>query len=108
MGSEQSLSNGNEVQEVIQLLSAFSRQNQVVIKISCSVVSAEIGTGAIWSAVAVNAHTDPQVRKRWDSVSVECSGREWVRLMAVYTNLLYRLDFAIGEKEMQSIGIHKA
>jgi len=108
MGSKQALSNGNEPEELTDLLSAFEKENQVTIALvfGLAVVSGKHVLRA--RAVATNKHADPVVRARWAFARVVLLAREYTSLMGLVTTLLYKLDFEIGEQEMRAIGIKKA
>lgn len=108
MGSKQGLSNGREPEELTELLAAFCASNQVVIAISCALGQRDGKPDLVVRAVAQNNHVNPVVRARWGSVHCELWGSEWVRLAGLFTTLLYRLDFVIGEAEMLAIGHKKA
>jgi len=108
VGSKQALSNGREPEELTDLLSAFSEANQVVIAISVGVANHDGKPDLLIAAVAQNNHVNPVARARWGSVRCQLWGSEWVRLAGVFTTLLYRLDFLIGEAEMQGIGVKRA
>jgi len=108
MGSKQALSNGNEPEELTDLLVAFEKENQVWIEVKLSLMP--LGTGSALAAVAVatNAHADPAVRARWASASAVLPAKEYKSLAGLLTGLLYRLDFEIGEAEMNAIGLKRA
>lgn len=108
MGSKQSLSNGREPEELTDLLSSFSTSNQVVIAITLTVAQKDGRPDMLVRAVAQNNHANPVVRARWGSVHCDVWGSDWVRLAGLFTSLLYRLDFVIGEAEMLAIGQKKA
>ena len=97
MGSKRALSNGNEPEEVADMLAAFCLENKVEIAVTCTVVNAGAGVEVLWGGMAVNVNTDQMEQGDWASVLVPCSGREFTTLKGLFTTLLYRLDFAIGE-----------
>jgi len=108
VGSKQALSNGNESEELTDLLEAFEKENQVWIEIKLSLMPWGTGSALAAVAVATNTHADAAVRARWASVSAALPAREYKSLMGLATSLLYRLDFEIGEAEMRAIGINRA
>lgn len=108
MGSKQALSNGNEPEELTDLLWAFEKENQVHIEITLSTVVKGNGAALVATAAAYNNHVDPVVRARWVLVSAALPVKEYKSMMGLLTGLLYRLDFEIGEEEMRCIGIKKA
>jgi len=108
MGSRQALSNGNEAEEITALLRVFEETNHVGIHIQLSMVDHRGKRVMLATAAATNLHADDAVRARWDLVSVVLWAREYKSLWGLVTTLLYRLDHAIGEREMQSIGVKKA
>ena len=108
MGSKQALSNGNEPEELTDLLQAFQDGNQVFIELEIKTIITGGKHVLVASAVATNTHADPVVRARWKSVHAVLPGREYRNLMGLLTGLLYRLDFEIGDEEMKSIGQKRA
>jgi len=108
MGSKQALSNGNEPEEVRDLLLAFEQSNQVHIDISLSLSTTGKRGAMVAAAVAYNVHADPVVRARWVLASCVLPAQEYRSLLGLVTGLLYRLDFEIGEEEMKAIGIQRA
>src|ERR1051325_2014049 len=108
MGSKQALSNGREPEEWTELLSAFEQSNQVIIAGSIVLAQNKGKPDILMQAVAQNNHVNPVVRARWGSVHCQLWGSEWVRWTGALSTLLYRLDFIIGEAEMQSIGVKRA
>lgn len=90
------------------MLSAFCSENQVIITVSCTLGQHDGKQDLAVLAVAQNNHVNPVVRARWGSVQCLLWGSEWVRMMGLYTTLLYRLDFLIGEAEMVAVGVKKA
>jgi hypothetical protein len=108
LGSKQSLSNGNEPEELTDLLIGFENANQVQIKLEIWRSDVQGRPALVARAVATNMHVDPVVRARWDSVAAVLPVREYKLLAGLLTGLLYRLDYEIGEAEMRSIGIKRA
>lgn len=108
MGSKQALSNGNEVEEMTDLLLGFTKANQVGIVITMGLENTPTGAVLRVAAAASNNHADPVVRARWASAHAVLPAKEYKNLMGLLTSLLYRLDFEIGEEEMRSIGVNRA
>ena len=108
MGSKQALSNGREPEEWTELLGAFQESNQVIITVSIVLALKNGVPDLLLRAVAQNNHANPVVRARWGSVHCQLWGSEWVRWTGALSTLLYRLDFIIGEAEMQAIGVKRA
>lgn len=108
LGSKQALSNGNEPEELTDLLQAFEKENQVLIEVSWKLIEKDGKSVLDVRAVARNNAVDDVLRARWVSVVCALPVREYKSLMGAVTTLLYRLDFEIGVMEMQSIGIKRA
>jgi len=108
LGSKQALSNGNEPEELTDLLLAFEKENQVRIKLELWYRRGDGRPALVARAVANNDHADPVVRARWGSVVAALPAEEYKSLAGLLTGLLYRLDFEIGEAEMKAIGIISA
>jgi len=108
MGSRQALSNGNEVEELTDLLRGFEQINSVVIKLELQLEDRPTGRVLAATAVASNNHAELAVRARWVLACAVLPAQEYTSLAGLLTSLLYRLDFEIGEEEMKSIGQKRA
>lgn len=99
MGSKQALSNGNEPEELTDMLCAFEKQNTVVITIHCNTVRRNGKWDIIWVANAVPANAANMAAQFLGSASALCWASEYKNLMGLVTSLLYKLDFQLAELE---------
>jgi len=99
LGSKQSLSNGNEVEEVTDLIDAFQQQNHMRIAIVLYVVE-RAGKKRLLVGVG-SAPPEPleRVLGTWGSSQSVFEAGDVVTLMAALTNGLYGLDYAMSEEE---------
>jgi hypothetical protein len=99
LGSKQALSNGNEPEEVTDLVAAFEQHNKCKITLCCCL---RLHTGYLdleWTATAyqrVPGH--PEVTGSALASAVVWGGG-YKTLMGVHSRLLYALDFALAEHE---------
>lgn len=103
MASKQVSSQMSDVTGTTELLLAFQEENQVEITITLKAVAEPWGTALVAVAVALNNHADPVVRAGWVSASAVLQAREYKSLQGLLIGLLYRLDFEVGQKEMEAI-----
>lgn len=108
MGSKQALSNGNEPAELTDLVNAFQLHNDVHVEIEMHL---RLHGGALDLLATATAYE----MEGWNTgaelsalAKSQCWGHEWVRLMGLYTTLLYRLDFELGEREWRKLEVKKA
>jgi hypothetical protein len=99
LGSKASLSNGNEPQELTDMLSAFEKLNRVVITIHSNTVKKNGRFDLIVVANAVPEGAANMAAQFLGSASALCWGSEFKNLMGLYTSLLYKLDFQLAELE---------
>jgi hypothetical protein len=99
LGSKQALSNGNEPEELTELLRAFEEQNRVAITIQMKLAPQGSKKGLLVLATATSHEPPDSGVTHSGSVSAVCWGNELVSLMGLFSTLLYRLDFAIAEAE---------
>lgn len=97
MGSRQALSNGNEPEEVLDLLNSFARQNACTLTITATVAMRNSRHDLLITIGAVPVETDEQGKTGWDCKSAACWGSEFKGLLGAITTLLYRLDFQLAE-----------
>ena len=103
MGSGQALSNGNEVQEVTELIRAFESINSMKIAIVLNVVEREGKPRLLVRAGPSFAGPPEQALKPWGLPQYVFEAGELVRLMGVVTRSLYGLDFELAQKEFQDV-----
>ena len=108
MGSRTALSNGREPEELTELVDAFQRHNTVRIVITLDVREhdGKPDLRVIGQAMGAEpADADPVPS---DSTLSTLWGSDYVRLMGLFTRLLYVLDFRLGEKEWEGVRHKKA
>jgi hypothetical protein len=84
------------------MLNAFCAMNRVTIAIVARVAPRKGKPDMVFSATACPLEVARGEAAPWGSVNAICWASEFKSLMGVYTTLLYRLDFAIGEREYAS------
>jgi len=99
LGSKQALSNGNESEEVTQLVDAFELQNSCKITLSCSLASHGGFQDLEWTGVAIERKTTDPAAIGSVLASVRVWGGGYKTLKGVLTFLLYQLDFALAREE---------
>lgn len=99
MGSKQALSNGNEPEELTDLLRAFEQQNGVEISLCWKVAKRHNKPDLLVSGTAVVGNSSSLGQKCLGSANAICWGSEFKSLMGLVTTLLYRLDFVLAERE---------
>jgi len=108
LGSKHALSNGNEPEEVTDLLSAFELQNKCKITLT---VSVELHKGYLdsrWEAEAIGSQAGEPERGYLVLASVRVWGGDYKTLMGVVSRLLYALDFQLALNEFDSVSPKKA
>jgi hypothetical protein len=99
VGSKHALSNGNEPEEVTDLVAAFEQHNKCKIVLSCSL---ELHNGYLdldWSAVAVSPAPAGQDPTGLVLASAKVWGGGYRTLKGLLSQLLYALDYRLAEKE---------
>lgn len=99
MGSKQALSNGNEPEELIDLVEGFQSLNRVSIVITSRLVRHKGKWDLAYSATAVPLEGVRGGACDWASANAIVWGSEFKSLMGLYSSLLYALDFQIAERE---------
>jgi hypothetical protein len=99
MGSRQALSNGNEPEELTDLVAAFEQQNTCKIILSASLALHNGYLDLCWTATAVGGRTGVLEASPSDLLSVVIWGGAYKTLMGVVTRLLYMMDFTLAEAE---------
>ena len=104
LGLKQSLSNGNEVQEVTELMRAFDAMKNSRSAIVLYVV--ERGGKSRLVAGIGEAPAEPMewVLGTWGSVQYVFEVHEQVALMAVLIQLMYGLDYQMSLAELEKVG----
>jgi len=99
LGLKQSKSNGNEVEELTQLLTAFSQQNSL----RTAIVLTAVGRMGIPRlnviAVGMPACTLEEAAKLWGSPLYVSEVSDLVSLMGVAMRGMYGLDHVLAEDE---------
>ena len=99
MASKDSLSNGNEVQEVTQLIRAFEQQSSMRIAIVLTVVK-RAGKDRLLVRVGPFPNDAPErVLEPWGLPQSVSEAGDVVTLMAALTNGMYGLDYELAEAE---------
>jgi hypothetical protein len=103
LASKHSLSNGNEVEELTQLLTAFSQQNSMRIAIVLTAVG-RMGIPRLnVIAVGMPACTLEEAAKRWGSPLFVSEVSDLVSLMGVAMRGMYGLDHVLAEEAFAKI-----
>jgi hypothetical protein len=103
MGSKQALSNGNEPEELTDLVAAFEQHNQCKITLTCSLALHSGYLDLEWVAIAREKDAPDPVAIGSGLVSAREWGGGYKTLMGVASRLLYSLDFALAEKEFDKV-----
>lgn len=99
MGSKHALSNGNESEELTDLIAAFEQHNKCRITL---LTSLELHNGYLdlqWTAVAADQGSISLDQPSLDSLSVSLWGGDYKTLKGLLSRLLYALDFRLAESE---------
>jgi len=108
MGSRQALSNGNEVQEVTQLMQAFDQMKNSRSAIVLYVVQRGGKPRLVAGIGEAPAEPMEWVLGSWGSHQFVFEANELVSLMGVVTRLMYGLDLAMAIDEYGKNGTKKA
>jgi hypothetical protein len=101
MGSKQALSNGNEPEEVTDLIAAFEQQNKCKIILTCLVELTKGYLDCRWTAEVVDSAEFRQEAEVSALRSVSVWAGDYKTLMGVVTRLLYALDFQLALNEFE-------
>lgn|SRR5678815_5946086 len=108
LGSKHALSNGNETEELIDLVAAFEQHNNCKITLSCCL---RLHSGYLdleWEAKAEEARGfRPEVAPSV-LASVKVWGGDYKTLMGLHSRLLYALDFQLALNEFEGVEKQKA
>jgi len=99
LGAKQSLSNGNEVEEITQLLMAFEAQASMRIAIVLYVTERAGKKRLLIGCGSAPALPLEQVLSSWGSVQSVHEAGDVVTLLAALTNAMYGLDYEMAEEE---------
>lgn len=99
LGSKQSLSNGNEPEELTELLCAFGRQNHCLVAVTANVVERKGKPTVVLTASALPVAFPTPAHRDLDSASVQVWLCDYKTLMGAFSRLLYALDFKLAEAE---------
>ena len=105
MGSKQALSNGNEPEELTDLVAAFEQHNSCKITLSCSLALHNGYLDLEWKAVAFERKPADPAATGLVLASVQVWGGAYKTLKGVATFLLYQLDFALARDEFDKATI---
>ncbi len=108
MGSKQALSNGNEPEEVTDLIAAFEQQNKCKITLTVCLKLHKGSMDCEWRAEAVSTKAGELDPLPWVLANVAVWAGDYKTLMAVVSRLLYALDFQLGLNELMPAGKQKA
>lgn len=108
MGSKQALSNGNELEELTDLLAAFEGQNSIKLLVTCSLGSRKGQADTVWVVSAVEGVEGVLVAPSSGFQSVKVWGGDFKTLMGLLTRLLYALDFQLALNEFERAPAKKA
>lgn len=101
MGSKQALSNGNEVEELIDIITAFEKFNSMRTAIVLYVVQ-RAGKNRLLAGIGHRpAQPLEQVLLSWGSSQYVYEADDVAKLMALLTRLTYGLDFELAEDEFR-------
>lgn len=92
-------SNGPDWKDLADMISAFEKQNHVTIEVTVNLVETNEDIDLKLCAKAWEQGADRRVHKPLASKSVLCRAERCRRLEAVFTYLLYSLDFMLAEHE---------
>lgn len=87
--------------ELIDIVTAFERQNTVTIKLRAEVVVANGKKDLQWIAEAWSQTTIEQAPALLAYAKSLCLGKRLVTMEAVLLQLLYALDFRLAERELR-------
>lgn len=99
LGSKQALSNGNEPEEVTDLVAAFETQNSCKITFSSCLKLHKGYMDMEWEAQAVSTKKSDLDPSPWVLANVKVWAGDFKTLMGVLSRLLYALDFQLAENE---------
>lgn len=108
MGSKQALSNGNEPEELTDLVAAFEAQNKCRITLSTCLKLRNGYLDMEWTAECVNREEGLSEASPLGFLSVSVWAGDFKTLMGLATRLLYALDFQLALNEFDGVKTQKA
>lgn len=108
MGSKHALSNGNEPEEVTDLIAAFEQQNKCKLMLSCCLRLRNGYLDTQWEVTLMEEPPTEQAQKHSDYPSVSVWGGDFKTLMGLLTRLLYAMDFQLAVDEFKKVEKQKA
>jgi len=108
LGSKQALSNGNEPEELTDLIAAFEAHNKCKITLTCSLQLHKGYLDTRWSMTAHDASKTLVEVLSLGLASVEVWAGDYKTLKGLLTRLLYALDFQLALNEFASVETKKA
>lgn len=103
MGSKAALSNGNETEELTDLVAAFELHNSCKITLSCSLALHNGYLDLLWEATARKSTPKDQEVTGLVLANVKEWAGGYKTLKGVHSFLLYQLDFALAESEFAKV-----
>lgn len=108
MGSKQALSNGNEPEELTDLIAAFETQNKCKLTITCSLQLHKGYLDTEWVVRAVSGVGAVPGQPSSELANVKVWAGDYKTLTGLLTRLLYSLDFQLGLQEFGKVPPKKA
>jgi hypothetical protein len=108
LGSKQALSNGNEPEELTDLIVGFEAMNQCKVTLNVCVELKKGYLDTLWTATALSTKDWEQVPKPLELANVSVWAGDFKTLMGLVTRLLYSLDFMIASHEFDNVATKKA
>lgn len=108
MGSKQALSNGNEPEELTDLLAAFEAQNKCKLSITCCLKLHKGYLDTEWRVMAHEVSASPLEALNLGLANVAVWAGDYKTLTGLLTRLLYALDFQLALNEFERVPTKKA
>jgi hypothetical protein len=102
LGLKNGSSGGIGMKDLIEVLRAFEHTNSVMITLTGRSVLTKAGEDLQWEAKAWETQPTLSGRQLLASASVRCLEKRLGTMEAVVLQLLYALDFMLGEREFES------
>jgi hypothetical protein len=102
VGSKASLSNGKEGEELIELVDAFQRQNNVSLEVSVSTQQHKGRQDLCLTVKAWNTRKENGEVPQLDLGNVQIWFGDYKTLMGAFTRALYAMDFHLALREYES------
>jgi len=101
LASKRNLSNGTDVRDLAETLTAFQRHNGVRITLRAHLIVWNNSPDMEWVAEAWAPGAPVSGAVPWAYAKVRCTEKHLVRLEDVVLQLLYALDFQLAELEFK-------